>query len=113
MPQHRAPPFSSKARPSPRGFGDYFVANGWNETKLEYACQTPQMIRWIAEALLDGRDLKAERRGRVKDGAAIKAGFYYKPLGPSPFRGGDMAREGRRVSEYPAIDSEFDELSYG
>ena len=111
MPQHRAPPFSSKARPSPRGFGDYFVANGWNETKLEYACQTPQMIRWIAEALLDGRDLKSERRGRVKLGA-VNGKSYYTKVGLNPF-GGDIAPDVMRVSEYPAIDSEFDELSYG
>ena len=101
MPQHRAPPFSSKARPSPRGFGDYFVANGWNETKLEYACQTPQMIRWIAEALLDGRDLKAERRGRVNAGAAQKS----RPA---------LAVEREPMPrEIPLLDTYFDELSYG
>ena len=101
MPQHRAPPFSSKARPSPRGFGDYFVANGWNETKLEYACQTPQMIRWIAEALLEGRDLKVERRGRVKLGAAIK---------PKPSLAIDREPMPRDI---PLLDPYFDELSYG
>lgn len=68
MSQHRAPLFTTKGRPSPRGFGEYFVANGWNETKMEYSCQTPQMIRWIAEALANGRDLKAERRVVLRGG---------------------------------------------
>ena len=113
MPQHRAPPFSSKARPSPRGFGDYFVANGWNETKLEYACQTPQMIRWIAEALLDGRDLKAERRGRVKAGAAQKSRPCHARDMTRPFNGENLVLSRDRINEYPAVDPYFDELSYG
>lgn len=107
MPQHRAPPFSTKARPSPRGFADYFVANGWTETKLEFQCQTPQMIRWISEFDLSGRDLKAERKAHMRKGTPIKAaddGRWAIPP-PQSFL--------PRAEPYPSVDPYFDELTYG
>ena len=109
MPQHRAPPFSTKARPSPRGFADYFVANGWTETKLEFQCQTPQMIRWIAEFELSGRDLKAERRAHMRRGGAA---YHNRKNGvTSPWQKAGIFPYDR-VSDIPSIDPEFDELSY-
>ena len=106
MPQHRAPPFSTKARPSPRGFADYFVANGWTETKLEFQCQTPQMIRWISEFDLSGRDLKAERKASMRKSGVER---------PTPMRerlcGGFDSRP--LDKPYPSVDPYFDELTYG
>ncbi len=105
MPQHRAPPFSTKARPNPRGFADYFVANGWTDTKLEFQCQTPQMIRWIAEFELSGRDLKAERKAHMRKGGAAtsKAGVEIS---------GRWFNRNHPMVDIPVLDCEFDELSY-
>ena len=111
MPQHRAPPFSTKARPSPRGFGDYFVANGWTETKLEFQCQTPQMIRWIAEFELSGRDLKAERKAhmrKVMDDRKIASSEQFFTV-----RSVDGSFLIPRTKPYPSVDPHFDELTYG
>lgn len=60
MPQHAAPPFSTRARPCPRGFREYFIENGWTSVKLEFQCQTPQVKRWMAE--LGADELKAARK---------------------------------------------------
>ena len=95
MPQHAAPPFSTRARPCPRGFREYFIENGWTESKLEFQCQTPQIKRWMIEC--GGDELKLARKARMAEKREVAS----------------KAKQGRITGfwcggEIPLLDSDWD-----